>query len=103
MKFPPFRRARGHRRIRIGLVSLGLALLPAGISWSQIEGALVTRQGAHVKGKVEGSLVVLEQVAEVRIDAGAEVNGDLVLAGEKPDAKEKGGAAQTGLKKPAQT
>ncbi|MEO5959668.1 MAG: hypothetical protein ABIZ49_08640, partial [Opitutaceae bacterium] len=56
-------------------------------SWAQVEGALVTRRGAVIRGTVEGTLIALNEAAEVTVERGAEVKGDLVLPADKTGAK----------------
>lgn len=53
------------------------------VSFGQIDGALVTRRGAVVQGTVIGSLVALDEAAEVTISKGGLVHGDLVLPADK--------------------
>lgn len=50
---------------------------------ADVEGALVTRKGASINGKVEGALVVLDEDADVLIAPEATVTGDVVVASER--------------------
>lgn len=76
--------SRSRARFLCGLLAF-LALTP--LSRSQVDGALVTRRGALVQGTVEGALVALGETAEVTVDRGALVTGDLVLPAEKKSSQ----------------
>jgi hypothetical protein len=54
-------------------VALGMPL------HAQVDGALVVRRGAEIRGTVDGALVALDGEAEVTIGRGAVVSGALVL------------------------
>lgn len=66
-------------------ILLNLQLLPAitSLSYGQFEGAIVTKHGAQVHGVIEGSLVALEETADVSVDRTARISGDLMLPREK--------------------
>jgi len=53
------------------------------ISWSQVDGALVTRHGALVQGTVQGNFTALDGSAVVTVERGAIVTGDFVLPADK--------------------
>lgn len=50
---------------------------------AQVDGALVVRHGILVQGTVEGTVVALDDAAEIKIDKAASVIGDVVLPEEK--------------------
>lgn len=50
---------------------------------AQVEGALVTNHGATVRGVVQGDMLALDSAANVSLETGASVTGDLVLPADK--------------------
>jgi hypothetical protein len=61
-------------------------LTAAGVARAQTEGAIVTRHGAMVRGALQGSLVVLDETADVVIDHGAVIVGAITLPADKTKA-----------------
>ncbi len=79
------------RASRLGRAIVGLAAACWAIQVLRAhDDALVTRHGAAISGTVEGSIVVLDEAANVSVAKGALVTGDLVLPTDKASKSEKG-------------